>query len=118
MLGVWQPASVPRVVAWGYYALLLAVETWFVFWLIYFSGRKYNLAVGLLHGLDQLMFFLLWLLLPWTVAHKADALVNTIDYVVRKNAAPMTLFNAAYALLFVLIAVPQVLPNLIFLCSD
>jgi hypothetical protein len=109
ILGLWHPHSFPRILSWIYYLILVAFQFWFTSWLVYFSAVQFNLAVAILHGLDQIIFSSLWLVFPYILYKKAESLVNTIDYVVRHKAAPMTLLNVGYAVLFVLVLTPQVL---------
>eukprot|EP01128_Nolandella_sp_AFSM9_P012494 TRINITY_DN9335_c0_g1_i1.p1 TRINITY_DN9335_c0_g1~~TRINITY_DN9335_c0_g1_i1.p1 ORF type:complete len:408 (-),score=52.49 TRINITY_DN9335_c0_g1_i1:70-1293(-) len=104
---MYAPSSVPKLIAWPHYLLCIFLELWFCWWTIYATAREFNLAVGILHGLDQIMFSLLWVTLPYTIANSSETVVNTVEFVLSNARSSLRMLNIAYAISFVVLLIPQ-----------
>jgi len=101
LLGVWQPNSVSKSLAWIYYVIILFVQLWFSVWIVYFAAKEYGIAVGVISGFESLIYFLLWALVPYIIsARNASFINNTVDYAHKRKYKAFLWLSIAYTVAF------------------
>eukprot|EP01125_Pyxidicula_operculata_P002442 TRINITY_DN12305_c0_g1_i1.p1 TRINITY_DN12305_c0_g1~~TRINITY_DN12305_c0_g1_i1.p1 ORF type:complete len:376 (+),score=20.97 TRINITY_DN12305_c0_g1_i1:40-1167(+) len=109
LLGFRKPSYIPTVLSWIHFLVLMMFQLWFVIWLIYYTSTKFNVAIGIVHGFDAIMFFFLWILVPYTFAKNSSNFVNTMTYLKSEKLRTFGVFRVAYLILLFFLLLLQLL---------
>lgn len=52
------------------------LQLWYLFWLIWYVAVKFDFAVAIVAALEIIIYFLLWLLVPYVLSMKNEVFIN------------------------------------------
>eukprot|EP01126_Amoeba_proteus_P007896 TRINITY_DN1287_c0_g3_i14.p1 TRINITY_DN1287_c0_g3~~TRINITY_DN1287_c0_g3_i14.p1 ORF type:complete len:344 (+),score=45.01 TRINITY_DN1287_c0_g3_i14:108-1139(+) len=108
IIGFWQPSWVPKVISWLYFVVIVGIQLWATFRVVYFYISESNYATGTVYGLGTLLCISLCILLPYNLGKRKNTyLSNTIDFVVTNKEVAFKWLCVAYGFLFTCLFVPQ-----------
>lgn len=66
-----------------YYLFIIALQLWYLFWLIWYVSVKFDFAVAIVAALEIIIYFLLWLLVPYVLSMKNEVFINNTGMLLR-----------------------------------